>query len=151
MYCTGVYYTRQSWLNTFTLFIIIVVTTETVNETINITENGSVYIDCGKKASEAFGDQLDNTSIAWFRGKKEIIDNSVIKNVAVFSGHLVLFIEGVTNKAIAKDGTDGTYTCRACRSGLKYPRNCTKFQTEIMAISKSSPYSVTTCCVLCKL
>ena len=85
-----------------------------------------VVLDCEEKAVAAFGAELNLSSIEWFYKDTRIEDNSTIRNIAISPNNLQLLISSLTIMTGFKSGTEGTFTCRACKN--EFPRNAKYFK-----------------------
>ena len=97
-----------------------------------------VVLDCEEKAVAAFGAGLNLSSIEWFYKDTRIEDNSTLRNIAISSNNLQLLIYILKIMTGAEDGTEGTFTCRACKNEPSngFSKECQIFQTELIASSK---------------
>ena len=97
-----------------------------------------VVLDCKEKAVAAFGPDLNLSSIAWLREDTRIEDNSTLRSIAISPNNLQLVIYILKIVTGAEDGTEGTFTCRACKNEPSpgFSKECQIFHTELIASSK---------------
>ena len=89
-------------------------------------------------AFAAFGLDLNLSSIEWSRNGIQIENNDTVRHIAIAQNFPKLLISGLTIRSGAEDGTEGTFSCRACRnvSSPIAPQECREFDTELIAQSK---------------
>jgi hypothetical protein len=102
---------------------------------VRLPEQVPVKLDCWPPAVAAYGQDLNLSSIQWFRKDSLIVDNSTVRNVAISPTNLCLFIDELTIASGAEDGTEAEYTCRVCRNEPPSPRECRDTVVELIASS----------------
>ena len=97
-----------------------------------------VVLDCEEKAVAAFGPDLNLSSITWLHGDIRIKDNYTLRNIAISPNKLQLLISSLIIRTRSKDGTEGTFTCRACKNEPSpgFSKECQILHTELIASSK---------------
>ena len=93
-------------------------------------------MDCWPPAVAAYGQDLNLSSIQWFRKDSLNVDNSTVRNVAISPTNLCLFMDELTIASGGEDGTEAEYTCRVCRNEPPSPRECRDTVVELIASSK---------------
>ena len=103
-----------------------------------VLDRAPVVLDCEEKAVAAFGPELNLSSIEWFHKDTRIEDNSTLRRIAISPNNLQLLISSLKITTRAEDGTEGTFTCRACKNEPSpgFSKECQIFQTELIAFSK---------------
>ena len=106
--------------------------------TVQLPENVPVELDCRQMAFAAFGHDLNLSSIEWFHDDIQIDNNYTESDIAFADNFLKLMMSKLTITYGDKEGTEGTYRCRACRNELSpvAPQECREFISELIAHSK---------------
>ena len=125
--------------NCYILFIVTRFVTIGEQSVVRLPEQVPVKLDCWPPAFAAYSQDVNLSSIQWFRKDSLIVDNSTVRNVAISPTNLCLFIDELTIASGAEDGTEAEYTCRVCRNEPPSPRECQEFRIEIIADSKYMP------------